>query len=167
MLRPLPSISASECYLVNGISTARSLFHSVLQMVTLSDLVWYTVFQQLQTVFQPVTSMLITTTVTVQVGSLTKTLRETWLLTHLRMVCLPLKGSGLKIMSIQFSQPKCHSWLVPSTSIDLAILQVPYSYQLEFHWKLNLPSTTVRMRQHYHLSTSLLVLLSNRVISSR
>lgn len=167
MLRPLPSISASECYLVNGISTARSLFHSVLQMEILSDLVWFTVFQQLPTVFQLEMSMLITIMVTVQVGSSTKTLQEMWLLTHLRMVCLPLKGSGLKIMSIQFSQPKCLLWHDPSSSIDLAILQVPYSYQLEFHWKLNLPSTTVRMRQHYHLSTSYLVLLSNRVISSR
>lgn len=125
MLRPLPSISASECYLANGISTARSLFHLVLQMATSSDQVSFIVCQQLQTVFQLVMSMLTTTMVTVQVGSSTKTSKETWLLTHLRMVCLLLRGSGHKITSIQFSQPKCHSSHALSTLIELAIPQDP------------------------------------------
>lgn len=125
MLRPLPSISASECYLANGISTARSLSHLVLQMAISLDQVSFIVCQQLQTTFQLVMSMLTTTMVTVQVGSLIKTSEETWLLTHLRMVCLLLRGSGHKITYIQFSQPKCHSSHALSSLIELAIPQDP------------------------------------------
>lgn len=167
MLRSLLNISALECWDVHGIFTARNPFHIALQMDSLSDLVWYTVFQQLPTMFQPDQSMHTTILVIVQVGSLIRTLKEMWFLTHLRMVCLLLKGSGHKVTFILCNPPRCLSLHARSLLTELDIPLVVSWYPLEFHWKLNLPSTMVRILPLFLHLPSILVLLSNRHNSSR